>query len=253
MTHVTGNMTWKYGSEFWVLQQANKDIGNQGRFDFGNEWTRNSAIVGGGTGVGSTLGSYLLGLPHNSNSSFPWNADKFWSQPFAGFFVQNDWRLTRKLTLNLGARFDRYRAWLPEQTLPAGRFVPATVTFPERSEVILFNHLVPRVGATYDLTGDGRTVLKANWGRFAFNPGVNLADAVNPNTSTQYAVWTWNDLNGDRVFQDNEKVGTAPTQQFGGNVSTTGAARKHRGRASPIHEREFILPAQQTMPGSQDT
>ena len=50
MTHVTGKMTWKYGSEFWVLQQANKDIGSQGRFDFGNEWTRNQALVGGGTG-----------------------------------------------------------------------------------------------------------------------------------------------------------------------------------------------------------
>jgi hypothetical protein len=106
LTHVTGNMTFKYGAEFWILQQANKDIGNQGRFDFGNEWTRQQAQVGGGTGVGSTLGSYLLGLPHNSNSSFPWNADKFWSQHFAAFYVQNDWRVTPKLTINLGLRWD---------------------------------------------------------------------------------------------------------------------------------------------------
>jgi hypothetical protein len=48
-----------------------------------------------------------------------------------------------------------------------------------------------------------------------------LADAVNPNTSTQYAVWTWDDLNGDRVFQDNERVGTQPTIQFGGTVNTS--------------------------------
>jgi hypothetical protein len=106
MTHVTGNMTWKYGSEFWVLQQANKDIGSQGRFDFGNEWTRNQALVGGGTGVGSTLGSFLLGLPHNSNSSFAWNADKFWSQHFAALYLQNDWRVTPKLSLNFGLRWD---------------------------------------------------------------------------------------------------------------------------------------------------
>ena len=57
-----------------------------------------------------------------------------------------------------------------------------------------FNHIVPRFGATYDLTGDGKTVLKGNWGRFYFNPGVNLADAVNPNTSDQYADWNWTDL-----------------------------------------------------------
>ena len=68
-----------------------------------------------------------------------------------------------------------------------------------------FNHLVPRLGATYDLTGDGKTVLKANWGRFYFNPGVNLADAVNPNTSDQYVDYNWNDLNGDRVFQNGEQ------------------------------------------------
>ena len=48
-------------------------------------------------------------------------------------------------------------------------------------------------------------MLKANWGRFYFNPGVNLADSVNPNSSDQYADYNWNDLNGDRVFQDGEQ------------------------------------------------
>jgi len=99
-------MTFKYGSEFWVLQQANKNIGNEGRFDFGSEWTRQQAIVSGGTGNGSTLGSFLLGLPHNTNSSFPVNADGFWSQHYAAFNFQDDWRVTPKLTVNLGIRWD---------------------------------------------------------------------------------------------------------------------------------------------------
>jgi hypothetical protein len=68
-----------------------------------------------------------------------------------------------------------------------------------------FNHVVPRFGATYDLTGDGQTVLKANWGRFYFNPGVNLADSVNPNSSDQYVDYNWTDRNGDRVFQEGEQ------------------------------------------------
>jgi hypothetical protein len=134
-------------------------------------------------------------------------------------FVTDTWSINR-LTLNLGARFDRYRAWLPTQSLPAGRFTAAQ-DYAEVSEVVAFNHIVPRFGATYDLMGDGKTVLKANWGRFAFNPGVNLADAVNPNTSTQYEVWAWSDLNGDRVFQDNERGGAAPTQKFGGTTNTS--------------------------------
>ena len=34
-------------------------------------------------------------------------------------------------------------------------------------------------------------------------------------------MWTWDDLNGDRVFQLNERVGSQPTQQFGGTVNTS--------------------------------
>jgi hypothetical protein len=106
LTHVHGNMTFKYGAETWVLQQANKNIGNQGRFDFGGEWTRQQALVSGGTGNGSTMASFLLGLPHTSNSSFAWNADQFWSQHYDAFYLQDDWRVTPKLTINLGVRWD---------------------------------------------------------------------------------------------------------------------------------------------------
>src|SRR6185369_7582430 len=82
------------------------NIGNEGRFDFGSEWTRQQAIVSGGTGNGSTLGSFLLGLPHNANSSFPWNSDQFWSQHFAAFYFQDDWRVNSRLTINIGLRWD---------------------------------------------------------------------------------------------------------------------------------------------------
>lgn len=107
LTQVKGNMTLKYGAEYWILQQANKSLGNQGRFDFGSEWTRQQNAVGGGTGNGSTLASFLLGLAHNSsNSNFQRNADAFWSQHFTGLYFQDDWRLTKKLTVNVGLRWD---------------------------------------------------------------------------------------------------------------------------------------------------
>ena len=173
------------------------------------------------------------------------------------FFVTDTWRINR-LTLNVGARFDRYRVWLPAQEIPAARFSPAAVPLPENSNVVDFNNIVPRLGATYDLTGDGKTVLKANWGRFYFNPGVSLADAINPNTSQQYADYNWNDINGDSVFQDGETVG-APFTVFGGtsNVaidpdSTTDNRRKlvlHRARgpAGPRRSRRLCL--QEGQPG----
>jgi hypothetical protein len=141
------------------------------------------------------------------------NSDSWSALGTTSAFITDTWTVN-KLTLNLGARFDRYLVYLPEQQLAAGRFVPTALTFAAIDEIVAFNHIVPRIGATYDLMGDGKTVLKANWGRFYFNPGVNLADAVNVNTGSQYADHVWNDLNNDRVFQDGEQ-GTQ-LQRFGG-------------------------------------
>ena len=84
-----------------------------------------------------------------------------------------------KLTLNVGVRFDRYRVWLPAQTIPVARFNPVALTFPEIANVVSFNHIVPRVGATYDVKGDAKTVLKPTGDASTSNPGVNLADAIN--------------------------------------------------------------------------
>ena len=141
------------------------------------------------------------------------NADSWSALATTSLFVTDTW-VVKRLTLNVGARFDRYRIWLPEQSLPVGRFVPAALTFEQVSDVTVFNHIVPRIGASYDLLGDGNTVLKGNWGRFYFNPGVNLADSVNPNTANQYSDHVWNDLNNDRIFQEGEQ-GVLQTR-FGG-------------------------------------
>jgi hypothetical protein len=141
------------------------------------------------------------------------NSDSWSALATTSLFATDTWTIDR-LTLNLGARFDRYRVWLPAQQLSTGRFVASALSFPEVSEVVLFNHIVPRVGGTYDLMGDGKTVVKASWGRFYFNPGITLADAVNPNTASQYADFVWNDLNNDRIFQPGEQ-GVEQTR-FGG-------------------------------------
>jgi hypothetical protein len=155
-------------------------------------------------------------------------------------FVTDSWRI-KKLTLNLGARFDRYRVWLPEQSLPASRFVPDPITFAEVKEVIVFNHLAPRLGASYDLAGNGKTVLKASWGRFFFNPGVALADSVNPNTANQYSDRVWNDLNDDRVYQEGEE-GVEQTR-FGGRANAAidpNLKNSFTDEASVFVEREVI-------------
>jgi hypothetical protein len=124
-----------------------------------------------------------------------------------GLFV-NDTFTRNKLTLNVGVRWDHYRAFIPEQSRAAGPFFTA-LTVPENPSVIAFDHFVPRLGLTYDIQGSGKTIFKANYGRYYFNPGVGLADAINPNSGTQYCTYAWNDVNRDYLYQDATERGAA--------------------------------------------
>jgi hypothetical protein len=104
-TQVHGNHMFHYGAEYWILQDADGGIGAQPEFDFNSSvWTRQNNVVSGGTGVGSSFASFLLGLPNGGNE--PVNANAFYSQHFMGFYFHDDWRVTKKLTLNLGMRWD---------------------------------------------------------------------------------------------------------------------------------------------------
>jgi len=105
LTQVHGNHTIKYGAEHWILQDADGGIGVQPEFDFNNgNWTRQNALVSGGTGVGSSMAAFLLGLPNGGNE--PVNANGYYSQHFNALYIQDDWRVTPKLTVNLGMRWD---------------------------------------------------------------------------------------------------------------------------------------------------
>jgi len=68
-----------------------------------------------------------------------------------------------------------------------------------------WNQFAPRVGGTFDLSGDGKTVIKANYGLFWHNPGVGVAGNANPNTTAKSGTYAWSDLNGDRRWQPGEE------------------------------------------------
>ena len=121
-------------------------------------------------------------------------------------FANDTWSVGR-VTVNAGLRYDRYHGWLPEQQQLAGTVGPTVVaaeTFAE-SHLYTWNSLAPRVGVTFDLSGDGKTVLKGNYGYFWHNPGVGIGDTANPNTSAKQQTYQWNDLNGDRRWQAGEQ------------------------------------------------
>jgi hypothetical protein len=125
-----------------------------------------------------------------------------------------------RMTLSAGVRFDRYHGWLPEQeqlgVTVGPTSVPAT-TFAEK-HLYTWNQLAPRIGVVYDLTGDGRTVIKGNYGLFWHNPGVGVGSDSNENTTAKSETYVWNDFNGDRRWQPGEQ-GNRTAQALAGTIS----------------------------------
>ena len=91
--------------------------------------------------------------------------------------------------------------------------VPRTV--PE-TEVLNQNIGVWRAGAAYDLTGNGRTALKASYSRYGLQVGIDRVTAVNP-LSNGNRTCPWTDPNGDGMFQESE-VTVSQCAAFTGGV-----------------------------------
>ena len=135
-----------------------------------------------------------------------------------GLFVTDTWAMGR-LTINPGVRMDRYRGWLPEQTSIAGKTGPVTVQQVKYDDTTLYTwtQFAPRIGMVFDLTGNGKTVIKANYGLYWHNPGAGTGAGANPNISEKYAQYGWNDINGDKRWQPGEET-TLSTAQLAGAV-----------------------------------
>lgn len=122
-------------------------------------------------------------------------------------------RIADRLTLTLGARFDRYRVFLPAQAAPAS--IPDALPFAAIDNVIDWNVIVPRVGAVYDLTGDGSTLLKASAGRYRLSPGSAFGFTVNPNSNEWWTRYAWTDTDGSGAWNPGEE-GAQPLGSRGG-------------------------------------
>jgi hypothetical protein len=134
-------------------------------------------------------------------------------------FFNDTWAVGRA-TINAGVRYDRYHGWLPEQEQLAATVGPTSVPAAIFAEEHLYtwNQFAPRLGITYDLSGEGRTVIKANYGLYWHNPGVGVAGDANPNTTAKSETYVWNDLNGDRRWQPGEQ-GNRTGQSLAGAIS----------------------------------
>ena len=121
-------------------------------------------------------------------------------------YAQDSWTIARRLTLNLGARYAHAVGFVPEQCRSASD-PPLDVLYPAqcfpRIEFPTWNSIVPRLHAAYALTGDGKTLIKGGFGRFAHNWHSDELQMANENVHLR-TLLRWHDNNGNKLFDPGE-------------------------------------------------
>jgi outer membrane receptor protein involved in Fe transport len=97
-----GTHSVKFGGSYrWVRSWFNVSSSARGAYTFSGAFTQNPRVP---AGSGSGLADFILGIPFNASLSNFVSGDLRYR--YGGFFVQDDWKVTPKLTLNLGLRYE---------------------------------------------------------------------------------------------------------------------------------------------------
>ena len=175
MSYVTGSHNLKFGFTSGQLQET---VDNKS-----NTWT-----------------SYLTlnGNPLQARFAVPTNTNVF-ASPNLGIYAQEQWTLDR-MTVNAGARLDYFKAGYNDQTRPVAVWNP-TLFLVEGATAVSWTDLQPRLGVAYDVRGDGRTALKASFGRYGERTATDFAQELNPISNNIRQDRLWSDFNGDGIVQ----------------------------------------------------
>lgn len=92
-----------------------------------------------------------------------------------------------------------------------------------QEDVLTLSNIGPRIGAAFDLTGEGTTVLKLFGGRFYWNPSTTIVDDENPVGQAAFR-YRFNDLNGNRIVDPGPSGGLADSPELGDRLRTLGGA-----------------------------
>ena len=171
---VRGAHSMKVGFDLRLLQGHNlQRSAPSGSYSFNAGLTGNPLTP---AGTGSSYASFLLGAVQSASVSTHLGESQV-THTVSGFF-QDDWKVTRRFTMNLGLRYD-FQSQAVERNNGASNFDP-NCTLPNGLKGCLvfagadgqprtwkdpdYTNFAPRVGFAYDVSGNARTVVRGGYG-----------------------------------------------------------------------------------------
>jgi hypothetical protein len=187
VSYVTGAHSMKVGYQGAYLIEEIKDFAND---------TQLTYTFFGGAPISLTM------------RIAPWEINN--RTAYHAFYAQDQWTLNR-LTLQGAVRYDHAYSWFPAEgngINGVSRWNSAPITFPRSDGVHSYNDITPRVGAAYDLFGNGKTSLKVNLGKYLqsannqenytiSNPALDGRNGRRGPTFQTTTSRPWTDANGD--------------------------------------------------------
>jgi hypothetical protein len=227
----------------------------QATFNFSPDFTQGPFPTNANSDTGSAMASFLLGTGDNANSNIPYTAQAAYSKKDLGWYFNDDWKFSNKLTLNLGIRYDI-------QTAPTDRFnrlsyftfatnpissqvpglnLPGSLNYVNGNKRGVYDtnykDVAPRVGLAYSPTS--RFVFRAGYGIF-YTPTIEFGDyqglSLNGFSQTTPYVGTLDGVTPQNLLSDPFPNGLlAPVGEADGAATNVGQSVNavFRERGSP--------------------
>ncbi len=272
LTWIKGSHTMKFGGDYRYLTYHGQNVYDN--YELG-EYAFTGAVTGTqgakNAYIGNPFGAFLLGIPDKTYLDTNTFGAIDGYDPAYAFYGQDDWKVTPRLTINFGLRYELHPRFydhdanisnfLPNyQSIVNGQSVLGAVVIPNNglsilsqgfaqsiaptpillaSQAGLGNNLhitnkldfAPRFGFAYRLTNDGKTVIRGGYGKFIEIPLGTLLGAG------------WAIHSADQAFFNNTITNGAPALKFPSpypsNLAVTGS--QFFQQASDLHYPEGVV------------